>query len=875
MKKTGSSIKKLGRRPLIAVLVVTVLLIVSRVLGQGAPSAKPSAKPSASAAVSAQARTPAPSPTDPDAPIVRSEEDIAAVEDPMLLDEAGRHWLKEGKADLARKCFVASVKKHELNLYKGHAGKPWGDALVHERMGELDEAEAKWRKGFEVDVLHAYQELAHFSEHPKRKDLLEAANAHLDDVVTRAKAGEKAVIYVTSKGKPRYLKVYTFEEALEQFLLGERLRYAYIDKIDLSKKQWLKRVGCTRCVVEELIAYDADFDEQLDFSGFIRKNFHVGKKWKGKKNKSAFEPASRFNRLIIGNTVFLGNADFDSIKVTGRVLNAPMTTFMGEANFRTIHVNRTAEFRFAHFENPVSFKSAHFDGSAYFAYGKFNGLDMSRAVITKRPVHFASAIFHDDLLVEESQFRHGATFENATFEGNVTFRRNRFDAVLNMSRIVNKGNLTFRRNEAKDLLMYGGIIEGDAQFDSNVFLGRSRFALDELTRRQHLDGVDPLHKLYKLYQGDDDAEEDLTKQSQYGVKSVNDLATRFKGNVSFANTYFKQFAGFERVVFGSEGSEQLTNFYNAQFGGEAHFERARFYGIADFRTVGGAELSFNQARFHNHWMLDDANVPGRVSTTETDLMGDATVSIAGADIRSFGITYRQLLKDENKIWRVSEHRMFYEKCLHALRKGEDIKPFLDDLRLLDAKWDADGERKLTDENEILERAEDLCIGRTIDEYTRLRDSFSGRSMSDESDWAYWELKHYQNYSRKVQGGFWGFIIGFLEQMIFEKAFGWGVLLSNLLFTAAVVIFIFAVLMRLLCGEMEVEWDGEPTLYAELSPFALLVISMHSFLGGFGNAEHLVTNSTSTYKWLFTAEIMVGIIVITFFIGAYTRLVVSG
>ena len=50
--------------------------------------------------------------------------------------------------------------------------------------------------------------------------------------------------------------------------------------------------------------------------------------------------------------------------------------------------------------------------------------------------------------------------------------------------------------------------------------------------------------------------------------------------------------------------------------------------------------------------------------------------------------------------------------------------------------------------------------------------------------------------------------------------------------------------------------------------------MHSFLGGFGNSEALVTDSTTTYKWLFTAEIMAGIIVITFFIGAYTRLVLG-
>ena len=89
-----------------------------------------------------------------------------------------------------------------------------------------------------------------------------------------------------------------------------------------------------------------------------------------------------------------------------------------------------------------------------------------------------------------------------------------------------------------------------------------------------------------------------------------------------------------------------------------------------------------------------------------------------------------------------------------------------------------------------------------------------------------------------------------------------------------VVLIYAVLLRIFCGEMEVEWDEEPTRYKDLPMVALVVISMHGFMGGFGNAEALVTNSTSTYKLLFTSEIVVGIIVITFFIGAYTRQVVG-
>ncbi len=863
--------RTLARRPLIAVLVVVVLLIVGRVTGQ-APSASPSG--SAAASASAPPRTPQVPLSEPDAAVVRTEADIASVEDPLLLEDAGRHHLKAGDAELARKCFTAAVEKREINLYTNHAGTPYGDALIEEMMGEHDAAEKMWRESFQSDVLYTFHALAHFSQHPKRKALMAEAEAHVRDLVERAKAGEEATIYITKKGQKRALEVISDEAALEQVATGEPLQYAYVDTLDLSKKRWDKRVGCVRCVVNKLLAYDADIEDKLDFKGFVLEDFHVGKKWNGEVNNSTFEPASRISRLYLEQSVFFGRADFDSLKLTGRVLNAPMTTFLGDTNFRNMEFGGNAEFRFAHFAKPVSFKTTHFGDSAYFAYAHFDDLDLSRILVSKRPMHFASATFTGDLLVEDARFMHGLSVENARIEGDATFRRCAIDGVFNMSRVVTTGNFVFQRNEAKDMLMYGGIVSGTAELDNNVFTGSVRFSLDELTRRDHLDDVDPLAKLYKLYQGDDDAEEDLTSQSQYGVKSVNDLVSKFYGNVSFANTYFRQFVGFERVTFGVEGKDQVSNFYNTQFGGEAHFERANFYGIADFRTIGGTELNFNQARFHKHWMLDDANVPGRLSTSETDLVGDALVSMAGADIRSFGIDYRQLLKNEQLLWRTGEHRLFYQKCALALDDGEDATPYLEDSRLADAAWDPDGEKRLTDQSAILERLESLCVGRTIDEFTMLRDSFNGRSMTDEADWAYWHVKHYINHRRVVEGGFWAGVWAFIERLIFEKAFGWGVLLANLGVTSIVVIFFYAIAMRVTCGDMEVEWDGEPTYYRELSPFALLIISLTAFLGGFGHGENLGMNSSSAYKALFHSEIVVGIIVITFFIGAYTRLVVG-
>jgi hypothetical protein len=260
--------------------------------------------------------------------------------------------------------------------------------------------------------------------------------------------------------------------------------------------------------------------------------------------------------------------------------------------------------------------------------------------------------------------------------------------------------------------------------------------------------------------------------------------------------------------------------------------------------------------------------------SEADLVGDATLSLTGADINSFGIDNRQLLDDPDEVWEPMGHNLFYEQCLQDLKHGRNTQRYLGDPRLIDAHWDDSGERALSDDNEIARRAESLCIDRTIDEYVRLKQSFDRRSMSDEKDWAYWHIKHYGNHRQWVGASIGEKAGAMFERVLFEKAFGWGVLLENLLATSAAVVLFFAVATRALCGDMDVEWDGEPTQLRKLSAYALLMMSMHSFLGGFGNSEEFVVNATSTYKALFTAEVIAGIIVTTFFIGAYTSQVLG-
>ena len=48
----------------------------------------------------------------------------------------------------------------------------------------------------------------------------------------------------------------------------------------------------------------------------------------GQSQQSPTIPAGQFHRLLLNNSVFLGDSDFDSLKVTGKTINLPLTTFM-------------------------------------------------------------------------------------------------------------------------------------------------------------------------------------------------------------------------------------------------------------------------------------------------------------------------------------------------------------------------------------------------------------------------------------------------------------------------------------------------------------------------------------------------------------------
>ena len=74
----------------------------------------------------------------------------------------------------------------------------------------------------------------------------------------------------------------------------------------------------------------------------------------------------------------------------------------------------------------------------------------------------------------------------------------------------------------------GAWLQGDTSFIDVNFDGKVRFSLDDITRAQHLDSPTNLLPMYRDYQGDKDADTDLTTNNSYGVEHVDD---RIDGNL--------------------------------------------------------------------------------------------------------------------------------------------------------------------------------------------------------------------------------------------------------------------------------------------------------------------------------------------------------
>ncbi|MDP2306271.1 MAG: hypothetical protein Q8P18_09620 [Pseudomonadota bacterium] len=790
---------------------------------------------------------------------IQSIEDAATVTDPRALVRAGDVYREKGDLPLARALYEKAVDAEELTVYLRYSAD-LREALVLEHLGDLAGAEARYRTAAQSDVLYAVLVLRIASHHPKRDALVDELVAHVRAMGEAVKNGATdQVIYVTKKGEPRFLERIANEDVLPRLRAvaagddSKKLRYCYIDELDLTRVDPATlphRMQFSQCVIGRVRIPDLDIG-QLVVSGFVLGDFDVGKTWEREVNQSTTVPGSRFGELTTRETVFLGKANFQDVTISGRKAAFPLAVFEGVADFRGARFSAPADFRFSVFGEGANFKRARLEKMAYFGTARFRKATTFTGVYAEREVYFNSVRFEGPVHFDGCEWRRAATFEDGRFDAPVSFSSTSVGGRLNLSRAVFAGSLDMKEVFLGGMDLIGADLIGDARFVDARFDGKVRFSLDDVTRARYLDDPSPLLSLYRDYQGDEDAEEPLATGFSYGVEHVDDLIAKVEGNLSFANSVFGGFVIFERVAFGVPDKGTTAEFYNTQFGGETHFERTTWHSSADFTTIYAQEVALNEATFHETLVLDDANVPGRVTLTDARFTGDATLSFYGAEIGTLQIDRAQVEGDG------TGHRLYYEGC--ASGSG----PVPADLRVL-----RDYRGAPPPDAEVRE----ACHARAIDEFVSLKQSFGDRAMTGDEDWAYWWIKHHETSFGARYGGLLEKLAWPVRFLLFELAFGWGVRLGNLAVTALIVCLTFMVIYKLFCADTVMSYNGDNVPIRDIPWIAMFYISLQS-LGAF-NTGWDFGESDLRFRYLNTLHTFMGVIIMTFFVGAYTRMILA-
>jgi hypothetical protein len=767
--------------------------------------------------------------------------------DPRAWQVAAEHARSAGRLDEAGELFGRMIDAEEVSLYLKIPSR-LRDALVAERLGDSSRAASLYRETMTDDVLRVVQVLRILSVHPAREALVAEALSHVRALADTARQGGEAMIYRTKAGEPRDLKVMTTADVLAKNAKDEQVEYCLVDHLDLTHAVSLPdKVNLTRCVIGKISASDVAFQRLVVDKTFVLGDANLGKTWDGEVNKSKTLPPSTFRDLYFRESVFLGEANFWGVEVDEGRAYFPLVDFEGPANFRGAELGGITDFRFSSFGADATFRNMRMHAPVYLGGTRFREDVTFTGLYSERNVWFNGATFEGEVAIDGGELLRDVTFEDSHFAKKADLRAMRVAGSLNLSRATFDEDVSVTHLHTTNLDALGATFEGDAWFTDATVLARTRFAVDGPTREAVSTGRVSLLPLYRWYQGDEDSDAPLATGASYGVTGADDLTARFDGSVSFANSVFHGYTVFEGAEFGVDGEASLASFYNAQFLGETHFEGTRWHGVADFATIFGYELSWNNAEFHGAFLLDDANVRGRVSLADATFAAGSTVSFHDAGIDSLGIDPWQLIAPDGG------HNLFHERCLSG-----QISP--DDLRLT---------RMQTEGPLSADALRDACYTAIADEYTQLRSAYADRVMGLEADDMYWWLKHHDNQRRMRYGTLteraFASVVGLL---LFEMAFGWGVRLGNLALTSIWVILAFAVTYRVACPDDPIQWAGDRSTLREAGWLPAIMMSFQSFLAA--NYGWDIDSASRRMQALVTAEMYVGVLIMTFFVGAYTR-----
>ncbi|MCB9675924.1 MAG: pentapeptide repeat-containing protein [Alphaproteobacteria bacterium] len=772
--------------------------------------------------------------------------ELAGVEDPRRFEAAADAARDAGDSALAEHLYREMLTREELSRY-ADLREYLVDALVLERLGRSAESAAKYREGIVDNVLSTYQVLRTHSVHPDRDALANEAAEYVRTLAAAADRGENAVIYHTKKGAPRSLEKVTVAEVLAASKKGDFLRYCWLPSLDLRGVDLtgVQKIDLNRCVIGSVELSGVELPA-LWMSGFVLGDANLGKTWTGEKNKSVANPPGHYGELVLADAVFLGATNLSGVEMDPHSrAYFQMSVFDGPVDFAGAELSGTIDFRYATFGADANFRLLKLDGPAYFANTRFRANTRFSGMRSSGPLYFASARFDGEAQFDACEWLDKVSFENARFAGPASFGTTRIpNKRLNLSRADFASALRVEEVHLGGLDAFGTHFASDTRFTDTTIDGRARFSVDRVTRSTFASNPDGMRVLYREYQGDEDADEPLTTQNSYGVQSADDLTARIDGDISFANTAFRAYTVFEGVTFGTSATN-VASFYNAQLLGETHFERSLWNARADFRTIFGKEVAFNEATFRDSFVLDDAYVDGRIALTDATFEDTADWSFYAAAFKEFQLDTSHVDHPDGG------HRLFYEHCARGLADPTDPR--------------------IADVPEA-QRVK-VCFDRVLDEFVGLKEAYGAEAMIEAEDDAYWWFKHHETMAQLHSGNAFQRIGATVFGLgLFELCFGWGVELGNLGVAVLVITALFAVFYRAFCPDTMLSYDGENVRVRDVSYVGMFFVSLQTLMAintgwDFGDDDH-------RFRYLNTLETLIGYIILTFFVGAYTRMILA-
>lgn len=789
------------------------------------------------AAGPAPAQAPAAAATAPAAP--------ASSKDPELLWAAGREALAQGDKAGAEQAFRSAIARSELALYFAVKNKPWTEAVVQEALGDTARADAAWAQAFDADLVSATILLRNLVEGPRGAELLARARAEIARRQQALDAGETVPGIPAPDGSVHPLEKLDAKEAIARLKKGEPLKFVYVPDLDLSGQTFTGKLLISRSIIGKLSTYNSHFDD-LYVQHAIVGEVHLGQHWSGEVNKSSKLPPGTFTTLGLREVVVAGEAKLEGVRAARLGLFA-FATFLGPADLRNAEFPGSLDARFASFAAPAQLRGLDLGGSAYLGHARFDAdADLSAIHGRGALVNLDAVRFLGPSTFDSATFDRGATFEGSRFAGPALLTRMHVGEKLALSRVKVDGPVRLDESELAALDMLGAQVVGPLSLADVHVRGTARFALDGGQRRRYEADPAALPRLYRLYIGDEDADPAFFAQPAYGVRGADDLTSNFLGDLNLGNLTVDGRLVMEGVSFGTQQKPIAAVFYGARIG-ELHLERASLHGRLDLSAMAGHEVSLNRANLDGQVVLDEINIAGRLSLADAQLSPKTDLSFWGASIGAFQIARNQVEREDGS------HTLFYELCA-----GGQLPQAAQDPRL--ARDVAGAEAKK------------VCFDHTLDEFSTLQDAFAKQSQPADHDWAYWYQRHYATQRDLVEGDLSTRGSALVQYLVFEKGFGWGVRLGNILITALLMSLIFSFIYRAACHDTEVKFNGEIHVLKNMSQFALFTMSLQSIIGA--NIGWEVMGKDRRFKYVNTILTIIGIILITFFVGAYTRMVLA-